>query len=100
MCTGCWEEAGRPTELPATADEFTGLYRQLYDICAVGGPLHSVLDNWNLEGHIRPYPGLDYDDETYELCQRISGLLNGMTEPERFAAVAAADGFFSPTSRL
>jgi hypothetical protein len=95
MCQGCWNEAGRPTVLPASAGEFVALFRQLYEIDGVGGPLHSVLDDWNLEGNIKPYPGLDYDAETYVLCQRISDLLNSMTEPERYASVAAADGFFA-----
>lgn len=95
-CDGCWAEAGRPTTLPASADEFTDLFRQLYEQCPVGGPLHSVLDDWNLVGHITPYPGLDYDDDVYRLCDRIAELLNGMTVPERYASLAAADGFFTP----
>lgn len=95
MCRGCWEAAGRPTALPASAGEFSDLFKQLYEISVVGGPLHSVLDDWNLEGEITPFPGLDFDDETYALCERIAGLLNAMPEPERYASVAAADGFFS-----
>ena len=57
MCEGCWAEAGRPTALPANAAEFADLHRQLYEVEAVGGPMHSVLDDWNLVGHISPYPG-------------------------------------------
>ena len=94
MCDTCWNDAGRPTALPATIDEFTELYNQLYLVASTGGPLHSVLDDWNLDGHISPYPGLDCDDETYRLCDRISELLNAMTVPERYAALAAVEGFF------
>lgn len=94
MCENCWADAGRPTTLPPTADEFAELVGQLYEVEAVGGPLHSVLDDWNLGGHISPYPGLDCADDTYRLCDRIAGLLNAMTEAERYASLAAAEGFF------
>ena len=94
MCETCWADAGRPTALPPTADEFATLVSQLYEIEAVGGPLHSVLDDWNLDGQISPYPGLDCDDDTYRLCDQIAALLNAMTESERYASLAAAEGFF------
>lgn len=94
MCESCWNDAGRPTAVPESIAEFIGLFNQLYEVEPMGGPLHSVLDDWNLDGEIYPSPGLDCDDETYELCDRISRLLNAMTVPERYASLAMAEGFF------
>lgn len=49
MCLRCWEEAGSPTELPDDAEELLALIDELYKIEPTGGPLHIVLDDWNLE---------------------------------------------------
>lgn len=51
MCLNCWEEAGSPTELPENADELIQLIKELYatEKGGTGGPLHIVLDDWNLE---------------------------------------------------
>jgi len=125
MCADCWREAGSPTEKTPDTDRLAELIVALYKIHAVGGPLHSVLDDWNLHGTITPwYDG--YDDEEldelwYEgiriadldpeapavteglgrsmrqLCDEIAAILNGMTEPQRYAAVAYADGLITGT---
>lgn len=94
MCSACWAEAGRPTEVPSSIAEFIDLYNQLYEVAPTGGPLHVVLDDWNLDGEISPHPGLDFDDDVYAMCDRISVLLNAMTMPERYASLAAADEYF------
>lgn len=88
-------------------DLLIGLIRELYAIHPVGGPLHVVLDDGNLDGAIRPYydcftdeeldavyfegtPVADLDPEapvvkeglgqsTRELCDRIAALMNVMT---------------------
>lgn len=101
MCTSCWEKAGRPTGLPATYDQFAELHEMLYDMHSVGGPLHTVLDDWNVDGHIEPYPGMTYEDPydqaditepVYAAAQQIADLLNDMTEAQRYAALAKASG--------
>jgi hypothetical protein len=103
MCNDCWEKSGSPTDLPATYEQFAELYSQLYDFNSVGGPLHAVLDDWNLDRHIEPYPGLDFIDEmdqtdnteyVYQLCQEIADLLNAMSLPQRRAALAKVKGLF------
>lgn len=97
MCTDCWDQAGRPTELPPAYERFAELHSDLYDLSPAGGPLHSVLDDWNLAGHIQPFPGLTFEDDTarvYEICDEIADLLNAMTGPQRYAALAKAGGFY------
>lgn len=51
MCLSCWKEAGSPTELPENVDELIQLIKELYatEMGGAGGPLHIVLDDWNLE---------------------------------------------------
>jgi hypothetical protein len=99
-------------------DRLTELIVALYKIHAVGGPLHSVLDDRNLDGVITPWY-VGYDDEELDelwhdgwriadlppeapivvgglgrsmrqLCDEIAARLNAMPEPQRYAAVEAA----------
>lgn len=92
MCDNCWRQAGSPTERSESTGRVIELIEELYADHPTGGPLHSVLDNWNLSGTIEPYRGLDYGAGTYALCDKIAALLNAMTEPQRYAALAYADG--------
>ena len=96
-------------------DRLTELIAALYKIHPVGGPLHAVLDDRNLNGVITPwYAGYDDDelDELWydgwriadlppeapavtdglgcsmrQLCDEIATLLNAMPEPQRYEAV-------------
>lgn len=109
--------------VPIRVDEWTfgrltELIVALYKIHAVGGPLHSVLDDGNLDGTIEPYYDC-YDDEELDelwydgiriaelhpkapavteglgrsmrqLCDEIAALLNAMPEDQRYEAVERA----------
>jgi hypothetical protein len=119
MCTECWEKAGSPTtwnEQTARAGE---LLTQLYAIHPVGGPLHAVVDDWNLDGEIKPWyvgydpaeldalyfdgiPIADLDPEApgiaearslRQICNELATLLNAMPEADRYATLAYFDGF-------
>lgn len=94
MCQGCYaEEYGAPSTLPANADEVLALVRAVYDAPdgGTGGNLHIVLDDWNLE------------DSSIRWCLEREGLtdaeracgeaLLAMTESERAAVLAVADGY-------
>lgn len=126
MCRTCWDEAGRPTDRTPKTEHLLQLIGDLYDIHSVGGPLHTVLDDWNLDGTITPYydgyqpeeldapwwGGSPVDDldpaapavvegrgrSMRSLCDEIATLLNGMTERERIATMAYYDGFAKPPS--
>jgi hypothetical protein len=96
MCADCWQKAGSPTERTAETDELVDLIDKLYLDHVTGGPLHAVLDDWNLDGHIEPYcdgwATKDLADGTRETCDRIAAILNGMTPGQRYAALAYANG--------
>lgn len=121
MCRDCWAKAGEPADWTLQTEDLIELIGDLYAIHAVGGPLHVQLDDWNLHGTIEPYydcytaeeldalywrgtplaeldPGAPVVVENLgrsmrSLCEEIAEILNGMTEAERYAALAYADGF-------
>jgi hypothetical protein len=51
-----WNDFGRPANWTPEIAETLNLVRELYRIHAVGGPLHVVLDDWNIDAAtIEPY---------------------------------------------
>lgn len=99
MCGDCYEEAGKPTDVPLEVERFVGLANELYAEHPTGGPLHVVLDDWNVEGAIIPYlEGEDWPTNTVELCEEIAALMNGWTLDQRYAAMARWCGTCSSTS--
>lgn len=123
MCEQCWEEAGKPTDPPPGMDRFVALVEELYEAHPTGGPLHVVLDDWNLDGDIVPayqfftpeeldalwYHGFLVADlppdapavvdglgrSTRTMCEEICQIMNGWTGVQRAAAMAHWDGFVS-----
>lgn len=103
MCVECWERQGSPTFWNERVAETVQAIGELYLMEPVGGPLHSVVDDWNLDGFIEPYPVEAYDPdqqaEVDELCTRIAGMLNGLSMDERHSALAFHDGYATPPVR-
>jgi hypothetical protein len=104
MCGDCWEQHGAPTDWTPQTARFIELHDALYDLEPMGGPLHSVLDDWNLDDEIEPYwPALgiacdlEDDDPALEhirhLCTELAAILNGWTEAQRYAANAYAANY-------
>jgi len=120
MCVECWEREGSPNTWNEQIARVVELLDALYRIHSVGGPLHSVVDDYNLDGTIEPhydcYPDeeLDalYDDgwpiadlppealavveglgrSMRQICDELAALLNAMPVSERVAAVARYHG--------
>lgn len=115
MCEDCWIEMGKPNKLPVRADFFARQVRRLYGMPrgGVGGNLHIVLDDWNLEDSSLDYchgrtrealmqPGrtdaiIDYEQNVLELGLWV--MLAGWTEAERGAAMALAENFIDEEGR-
>ena len=125
MCYGCWEEAGKPTTdtpaIRAAAASVIALYE--HPNCIVGGNLHIVTDDWNLEDsnlafcrHCIEHAGqMPLDGSTFPahlhynerkranpdppdqlaVEQTCLDALAALTEDERYAAMALADGFWT-----
>lgn len=120
MCFHCYNQAGQPVRWSPDIKRAVELVRALYEIHAVGGPLHVVLDDWNIDGEIKPwYDGYDDDelDELHDggwkladlppeapvvvegggrsmrqLCDEIAALFNAMSIEDRASALAYIGG--------
>jgi hypothetical protein len=97
MCYGCWEDAGKPDErTPSTALAVAAI-RRLYDLNCVGGPLHIVTDDWNLDDDsvewCRDHLADDAPHEEMEASRAVLDLIEPMTEAQRFTALAVWEGF-------
>lgn len=127
MCDTCYGEAGSPTERTADTGRLVQAVRDLYAIHPTGGPLHVVLDDWNVDcEHVAPsyehYDAADLDAlyyqgwslaelppeapavteglgrSTRQLCDEIATLLTAMTMDQRYAALAYAHGLIDTPS--
>lgn len=96
MCLSCWDKYGRPKNWTPEIAEALGLVRELYELNAVGGPLHVVVDDWNLDGQIEPYYQGDEDAEMVRVCDRIAALFNGMSVADRASVLAYEEGHAKP----
>ena len=105
VCYGCWVEYGSPTLHDDRIARAAALAAEVYEHNAVGGNLHIVLDDWNLEDHNIDYcleqigrGGWEGRDDPAQLAvERECGeLLRALTEDERASALALWEGFFKP----
>ena len=99
MCRACWEEHGSPTELPDNAAEVISLINDLYahPDGGTGGPLHVLLDDFNVQDQfVKPYHRDDDDPALRDLADRIADLMLLMTEDQRAAVLAEREGWTQP----
>lgn len=83
MCIGCAEDYPIEEVDVDTLSEVTKLIEDLYDLEAVGGPLHVALDDWNIEDHFwKPFRG-DYSDKVVELAEFICTEMLRLTVGQR-----------------
>lgn len=123
MCYGCWDEAGKPRiDTPAVRAAAASV-AEVYEHSCVGGNLHIVLDDWNIEdgnlefcrqciegAGVMPLDGstfpahLRYNEEKRanpdppeQLAaeRRCHDLFRALTEDERASALALNDGFWT-----
>ncbi|GIH07440.1 hypothetical protein Rhe02_55070 [Rhizocola hellebori] len=117
MCVDCWNEAGQPANWTPEIAEALALVRELYAIHPTGGPLHTTLDDWNIDGdRITPWyaswddtelDALYYDGwliadldpqapavteglgrSTRQICDEIAAKMGPMTEADRMSVLA------------
>jgi hypothetical protein len=96
-----WQEYGSPTDWNPKVKRALELIRAIYEHEPTGGPLHVILDDWNIEdGDVRlaanegaPYTPSSFveEDEAEEVRVAVAELvplLGEMTVPERASALA------------
>jgi len=108
MCASCWIDAGRPqTDTPEIRGA-AALVAPVYGFSCVGGNLHIVLDDWNLEdshldfcdeqikkgGHT-PIWGSEPDSpEQLEAEGKCLAAFRKLSEQDRYSAMALAEGLW------
>lgn len=95
MCQSCWERYGSPAETSPAIERAVQLIAAIYKNEPAGGPLHVVLDDWNLNGPITMPDMADGEwcEETVEAVTELVPLLASMPVVERASALARYDGF-------
>ncbi len=124
MCHECWTLEGSPANWTPQVAEAVALMRELYAIHMVGGPLHVAVDDWNIDGTIKPYYDA-YDDAELDrlysggwpldelpaeapvvvngegrslrqICDELAAKLNVMELADRYSVLAFHDGLATP----
>jgi len=99
MCYQCWQKNGAPQIVNQKVKRAVELITDLYDESLTGGLLHVQVDDYNLGDHFftedAMQPAADlFEREPTPTEQALFDLMRGMSEPERYSAVALNDGFF------
>lgn len=79
--------------------QVVGLINDLYQLAPTGGPLHVVVDDWNVEdGDLtvhqtyRADGSAWYPPEVIALAEQVAGLMRGMSTAERLSTLAHQEG--------
>lgn len=114
MCYSCWEGAGKPRIDNEKTRALPALVEEVYEHNGVGGNLHVVLDDWNLDDHNLAfceeqiakggYVSSDWPDEPHSTEQLAAEFLclqalKAMTEEERYSGLALAQGMWDEEAR-
>ena len=98
MCFGCYVEQGSPAIISERTQTAAALIAKVYEFNEVGGALHIVVDDWNLDdsslkwcaGHIPTSDGSDDQKAAETACLEA---LAALSVEERASALAIHDGF-------
>jgi hypothetical protein len=101
MCVNCWIERGSPQINNDKVKSLVEVIGRVYDISCVGGLLHIVLDEWNLEDEnvkwcledAIPENFHQHSEEEIAIEIECALALLSATEEERGSALARFEGF-------
>jgi len=96
MCKQCWQEYGSPAVETDLVKETARAIDRVYKHSSVGGALHVVISDWNLEGRfLDKVPDHFSDDVDQRRREReCLSLLRECNQYERASAVALHNGFY------
>lgn len=99
MCWGCWEEYGKPAIVNDKTRALADAINEVYEQSCVGGNLHVVVDDFNIDDDLVNGMWEDIDKNIYELDpdeleveRRCLKLLCEATVEERASALAVQYG--------
>lgn len=92
MCEVCWAEYGEPMIINDAVKLAAKLITELYDENSVGGNLHIITDDWNIEDeHIEMYRKHDLTPIERACLEALAAL----SVEERASANAISCGYFN-----
>jgi hypothetical protein len=96
MCESCWEKFGSPQIVTPQIIKAASLVNKIYTDNSVGWPLHTWLDDWNIEGTWYPWPDSRerVPPEIWQIAKDLCAIANQMTIAERASFLALASGYF------
>lgn len=102
MCYECWEEYGRPSDVTGDVVAAADAVRDLYTETFVGGALHIVTDDWNLEDEHLDWCAANGagPDQMTVFEQQALDCLRPLSIKHRATALALANGYFDPCHQL
>jgi len=89
VCEGCWREYGSPREINARVLEAS----RLAEKCDEYGPLHILIDDWNLENDHFPFLRAEAEKVGAKDDLALLDMLAPMSEDERATVLAIREGF-------
>ena len=101
MCKTCWESYNSPKIYNLKVEEAVKCIARVYDeVSTVGGDLHVILDDWNLEDeHLdsclkdAKENASGYDKKQVHIQLNCIAVLKSLTLEERASALAVYEGF-------
>jgi hypothetical protein len=100
MCYGCWQECGEPTIDTSAVRAAARAIGVVYSHDCVGGNLHNVIEDWNLEDGNLDFCAGSIAENFFEATpaqlaaeRHCLGLLRALTEDERASALAMHGGY-------
>lgn len=102
MCYGCYKEYGEPKIVSDETHQAAKLIGQVYESSTVGGNLHIVVDDWNLEDEHLDFCAGAIEKNYHEIppeCQETERMclsaLRKLNLEGRASALAIHDGYLS-----
>ncbi len=91
MCITCWDDDRKPSMDTPEIRKAARLVTEVFDESAVGGKLHIVIDDWNLEQSHLDFCGRELATDTERRCH---AALDALTELERASALGLQRGYW------
>jgi hypothetical protein len=100
MCSACWSEEGEPAINTPAVREAAAAVEAVYNHSCVGGNLHIVLDDWNIEDDSLEFCRVQIErgdhgtEEERATERRCHDLMRALSVPERASALALYSGYW------
>lgn len=101
MCRTCWKEFDNAQIDTPAVRQAAALIAKVYEFNCVGGGLHVVVDDFNIEGNdegrIERFAGHDADYSPEQIAAEVecAAALDALTLHERASALSLFDGFWA-----